>query len=530
MNNKQSVVIIGGGIGGLVCGAILSKEGYSVRVLEKHTVAGGGLHTFRRNGIEWETGMHVISGFQPDGVLRRLFNYLGIAVHSTPSLPSFSPSSFYSSSFSPPSEGSGEVYIKPANQDGFDHFHVASDGITYKMAVGRENFAETLAAYFPEEKENIRRYVNKVYEICNSVALFNLRVPSADIYSNMEAMSISVNEMIASYTNNPKLQALLAWNNVLYGGEKDKTPAYVGALITQFYIEGASRFIDGSQQLADALIEVIHQNGGEVLTNTEVRFIDIHDRNIQKVVTANGTEFTADRYISAIHTSTMFKLMDITKIQKSYYQRIDNIPNSYSAFTVYIAFKPQCFPYLNYTGYYAPDYEGVWKCAEYTNENWPRGFMYITPPITDNDVFAQKMIVNTIMNFDTVKQWEKTTVGKRGEEYKTFKKQCEDKILDMMEKVFPDFRSKIDSIFSASPLTIRDYYGTKEGANYGTVKDCNNMAASNIAIRTKLHNLLLTGQNINLHGILGVPLTAISTCGELLGIEYLLNKINTHTL
>ena len=218
--------------------------------------------------------------------------------------------------------------------------------------------------------------------------------------------------------------------------------------------------------------------------------------------------------------------MDTTKIQKSYYQRIDSIPNSYSAFTVYITFKPKSFPYLNYTGYYAPNYDGVWTCAEYTEENWPRGCMYLTPPITDNDVFAQKMIVNTIMKFDTVRQWEDTTVGKRGKEYEAFKKQCENKILDMMEKVFPNFRSKIDKIFSASPLTIRDYYGTKEGANYGTVKDCRNMIASNISIRTKIDNLLLTGQNINLHGILGVPLTAISTCGELVGLEYLLNKIN----
>jgi all-trans-retinol 13,14-reductase len=496
---KEKILIIGGGIGGLVCGAILAKEGYSVCILEKHRVAGGGLHTFKRNGVEWETGMHVISGFQPDGVLKRLFGYIGVA---------------------------DKIRIKPANRDGFDHFYVASDGITYKMATGRENFVETLASYFPEEKENIRRYIDKVYEVCNSVALYNLRAPSIDIHINLEAMSISANEMIEAYTNNPKLQALLAWNTTLYGGEKDKTPAYVSALITQFYIEGASRFINGSQQLADALIAIIEQNGGTIFTNNGARFIDIQNRRIQKVIAENGQEFVADRYISAIHTSAMFQLMDISKIQKSYYQRIDNIPNSYSTFTAYITFKPHSFPYLNYTGYCAPDYDEVWKCAEYTNENWPRGCMYLTPPVTDNDAFAQKMIVNTVMNFDTVRQWENTTVGKRGEAYKEFKKQCENKLLDMMEKVFPDFRSKIDKIFSASPLTIRDYYGTKEGANYGTVKDCRNMIASNIAIRTKIDNLLLTGQCINLHGILGVPLTAISTCGELLGLEYLLDRIN----
>jgi len=152
--------------------------------------------------------------------------------------------------------------------------------------------------------------------------------------------------------------------------------------------------------------------------------------------------------------------------------------------------------------------------------------MYITPPKTGNDAFAEKMIVTAIMNFDDVRQWENTTTGKRGDDYKAFKKRCEDKLLDMIEKIFPDIRSKIDHVFSSTPLTIRDYLGTKEGANYGTVRDCNNMAASLVAVRTKIHNLLLTGQCINLHGILGVPVTAVSTCGELLGLEYLLNKIN----
>ena len=497
---KKSVLIIGGGIGGLVCGAILSKEGFFVRVLEKHTVAGGGLHTFKRRGVEFETGMHLISGFQPNGVLNKLFSYLGVT---------------------------DQLNIKPADDDGFDHFHVAADGMTYKMARGRDNFVKTLTHYFPEETENIRRYINRIYEICDNIAIYNLRMPSADIYSNMEVMETSVSELIASYTNNPKLQAVLAWNNAMYGGRKDKTPAYVGALITQFYIEGASRFVGGSQQLADALEQVIVKNGGEILTHTNAHFIDIKDHHVQKVVAGNGKEYTADMYISTIHPSSMFKITDVSNFKKAYYHRIDNIQNSNSAFITFIKFKPQSFPYLNYSCFHTYDYNDVWNLAEYTPDNWPRGCMYMTPPVTHNDTFAQKMIVNTIMKYDSVKPWENTTVGKRGDSYKAFKMQCEHKVLDMMETIFPGFRSKIETVFSASPLTIRDYYNVKEGAIYGTVNDYKNMAVSHIPVRTKMDNLLLSGQNINLHGILGVPLTAILTCGELLGLETLLHHINS---
>ena len=46
--------------------------------------------------------------------------------------------------------------------------------------------------------------------------------------------------------------------------------------------------------------------------------------------------------------------------------------------------------------------------------------------------------------------------------------------------------------------------------------------------RTKIQNLFLTGQNINLHGIIGTPLSAIVTVGELVGVEHILEKINTY--
>ena len=41
-------MIVGSGLGGLECASILSKEGYSVCVLEKNHQIGGNLQTFSR--------------------------------------------------------------------------------------------------------------------------------------------------------------------------------------------------------------------------------------------------------------------------------------------------------------------------------------------------------------------------------------------------------------------------------------------------------------------------------------------------
>jgi hypothetical protein len=40
-----------------------------------------------------------------------------------------------------------------------------------------------------------------------------------------------------------------------------------------------------------------------------------------------------------------------------------------------------------------------------------------------------------------------------------------------------------------------------------------------ISPKTKISNLFLTGQSINMHGILGVTIGAFVTCSEILGKE-----------
>jgi all-trans-retinol 13,14-reductase len=86
----------------------------------------------------------------------------------------------------------------------------------------------------------------------------------------------------------------------------------------------------------------------------------------------------------------------------------------------------------------------------------------------------------------------------------------------------------VEEVFAASPLTIRDYYNVKEGALYGYRKDCQNIIFSQVPIATKVRNLLLTGQNLNLHGICGVPLTAIETTEALVGSGKVVDAINSN--
>jgi all-trans-retinol 13,14-reductase len=72
---------------------------------------------------------------------------------------------------------------------------------------------------------------------------------------------------------------------------------------------------------------------------------------------------------------------------------------------------------------------------------------------------------------------------------------------------------------------VRDYIGTDDGSLYGVVKDYREPMRTFISPRTKIPNLFLTGQNLNLHGVLGVTVSSVLTCSEILGIDYVIKKI-----
>jgi all-trans-retinol 13,14-reductase len=136
----------------------------------------------------------------------------------------------------------------------------------------------------------------------------------------------------------------------------------------------------------------------------------------------------------------------------------------------------------------------------------------------------------TYMRFDEVEEWKdsiKTTVKKRerAETYDEFKKRKAEKLLETVEIKFPGFRNHIKSYYTATPLTFRHYIGADDGSIYGILKDYNNTTKTFISPRTKIPNLMFTGQNLNLHGVLGVTVSAIVTCGIILGKNELVDKI-----
>ena len=466
-------------------------------VLEKNATIGGGLQTFTRFGEVFDTGMHVVGGLQPGGNIWRISRYLGIA---------------------------DKIRVKEVDPDCADRLYFAEDQRYYTIAKGREAYVETLAKDFPQERENLRRYVDALFELTEELDLFYLRPTRKGLYNHSDDFLMAADDFIAKYINDKRLRSVVAYMNPLYGGRGGQTPAYVHAVISVLYINGASRFVGGSSHFAHLLADVIREHGGEVVAGDAVTWVEVNNRKVAYVRTAKGRQYEADWYISDIHPCTLLTLMDEHTFPKAFRDRMNEIPNSYSAFSLYIKMKDGRFPYINHSEYYTKRYDEIWNfCRD--EVSWPMGFLLMTPPEENQGPWSNKVLVTAPMQFDMVRRWENTTVGRRGNDYEQWKQARTDELLAQVEELHPGFREAIEAINASSPLTIRDFYGVKEGSICGFSKDCRNITLSQLPVVTKVSNLLLTGQNNNLHGFCGVPLTAINTCEAILGLNNVIEKL-----
>ena len=495
------IVIIGSGLGGLLCGHILSQEGFSVCILEKNKQIGGSLQTFVRERCIFDTGIHYIGGLQEGQPLHQYYKYFKVI---------------------------DKLKLQKLDEDGFDILGFTGDEVRYKYAQGYENFVNVLAEQFPSEKEGITRFCESVQEFCKRFPLYNLEEGEM---STMESGFLEVNakQHIETFTPNKKLQSILGGSNSLYAGVGDKSPFYMHALILNSYIQSSYRCIDGGSQITRILTRYILQQGGVIRKHAEVTKLVMNGEVIGSVQLADGSEIKGKNFISNIHPATLLNILETDRIRPAYRNRINGLENTVSVFILNIVLKKDTFKYLNYN-YYHCEHEDVWSTANYTQESWPEGYGIFSPASSKSREYADGLTIMAYMRFEEMEPWKDTfnIVGKeddRGESYEFFKKQKSEKLIDYAERQFPGLRDCIKSYYSSTPLTYRDYIGSVDGSLYGILKDNNDPLKTFISPKTRISNLFHTGQNLNMHGVYGVSVGAVKTCFEFVDQKYLLDKI-----
>ena len=480
---RESVCVIGGGMGGLFTGALLAEAGYRVTVLEKNHLIGGGLQSFRRGDAVFNTGMHNFGGFGEEWALSHMLHYLHIK---------------------------RELQVMASDEQAQEIVYTSPDRC-YRLPKGREALERYLSNLFPQQKEGLHRYLDALYAIANSFDHYMMRrsMPHPEV---TEWMDLTVDQLIRLYITDEELIRVLSYISPMCGHAITDIPVSVYSMLSVLYISGEYRFVENASQLAEALASSIQANGGCVLADSEVSKVTVQDTKIQCVTTTDGRIFTADQFVAAIPPKTLFALTDAPVMRKVARNRAEEFATRISAMSLFIELKDESFPFINST---------ILLPTMTDDATMPSYILITTPPTPNQGVWAKTVEILSPIGYEEFERWEDTRMMHRGEAYTEYKQQLAEQILDHVGIYYPTLKSAIQKMEVASPLTIRDYYNNPCGAMFA-------QQGLYMPLRTRAENLFFTGQSVLYHGLCGVPLTAILTAAALSGKDLLTDIRNAN--
>lgn len=484
---KYDVAIIGGGLGGLECGFTLSKCGLNVCVLEQGSALGGCLQTFRRKKTDFDTGFHYVGALDEGQSLWRLFDFFQLM----------------------------DLPWHRLDMDGFDE--VFLNGESFKFVSGRESFVESLSQRFPNQRANLKKYIASLADVGDNI-FSSLNTADAMDFYRKPAFVTSACDFLHETISDDLLRNVLAGTSLKMELHRN-LPLYIYAQINDSFIQSAWRIDGGGQQIPDKLADNIRALGGTVRTKAMVTELIEKDGKLTCAVVNDGELVEADLFISNAHPAATMNLVKESQVLKKIYRRrVSSIPNTFGMFTANIKLKKDALPYLN-RNQFVYETGDLWNFASSDTVSKTLAALVSYQVPNDGSPFASNVDILTPMNWSDVSHWENTKVMRRGDDYDSLKKNKLNQCLSLVNKYVPGLEDAVDDVYTSSPLTYMDYTGSFEGSAYGIKKDFNNLMFTMLTPRTPLPNLLLTGQNLNLHGVLGVSMTSLFTCAEIIGMD-----------
>ena len=490
---RYDIIIIGAGLGGLECAHLLAQTGRSVLVLEREVQPGGCMQSYRRRGLAFDTGLHYCGGLAPGNALYPAFKKLGLM----------------------------KLPWRRLDPSGFDR--VTIGGRDFAYAEGHEAFVETLAREFPHERQGLETYAREMKEIGSH--LFDALHPRDEVTFLAESQfGRSAYEWLHETFRDPLLINVLSGSSLKMELAPETLPLYTFVQGNNSFVESSWRLEGDGSMLVDSLVADIRHRGGEVVCSAGVEELVEQDGCLVAALCANGERYEGDVFISNAHPAVTCDLVkQSTRMKKVFRNRIHRLENTYGMFTVSLAIKPGALRYFNWNQYLYRR-PNVWT---YYHDNDPVEGLLIscrcpdagTPLGPDGVEYTRCLDLLTPMPWARVAQWSDTTVGHRGQEYTDFKERVADQCVALAEEFIPGLASMVEARYTSTPLTYRDYTLTPNGSAYGVRKDWHDPVMTLLAPRTPIPNLLLTGQSLTLHGLLGVTMSSLFTCAEIIGRE-----------
>ncbi len=309
---QYDIVIAGAGVNGLACASLLTKEGLSVCVVERNPWVGGGAVTREVT----------LPGFKHD-----MFGSSHVWLQLNQD---------YKTSLEPELERYGLKYVYP--QDNITGHPDKNGGPGIVIYKSIDKTCESIAQYSKKDAERYRAIYDDFFLIKDGVIknFFSPPQPpstmaramenSHDGLRRMQEFSLSARAWVDFNFENDFIKAvMLNWAlapQILPEQEGAGQSFYV--MIPAIHEFGQGIPVGGSQELPNAMVRYLEDNGSKVMTGVTVREFMIENGEVQGLSLEDGTQIHATRaVVSALDPKQSFlKLTDKQHLEDDFLEMV----------------------------------------------------------------------------------------------------------------------------------------------------------------------------------------------------------------
>ena len=459
------VVVIGAGFAGLSAAITLAHKGYKVTVVEKNKEVGGRARFFEKDGFFFDMGP---SWYWMPEVMEKFFNQFGKSTSDYFELKRLDPS--YQVIY-----GKEDVLSVPASYEALkDAFEEIEPGSSVQLD---QFLAEAEYKY----EVGINEFVHKPG--LSILEFMDVKVMRAA--SKLDLLQ-SFAKHVRRYFKSPKLLQLLEFPVLFLGAVPKNIPALYSMMNYADIKLGTWYPMGGFGKLAEAMHLLAVENGVEFKTGIAVTSIEVLDRKVKKVITANE-EIAADLVIGAgdyHHIDQQLLPKSLSSYTESYWEKRVMAP---SCLLYYVGVNKKLPKLQHHNLFFETDFEKHAQ-AIYETHEWPENPLYYVccPSKTDPSVAPEGM-ENLFMLIPVAPGLQDT---------EEIRAKYFEELLDRLEDFCGEkFRENIVTKTTYAYTDFVKDYNAFKGNAYGLANTLKQTAILKPSIKSKkIKNLYYTGQ------------------------------------
>lgn len=501
MSEEYDVVIIGAGLGGLTCGAYLSKNGLRSLIIDKNPFLGGYCSVFRRGDFTFHAGPEGIVGLGEEGFLTHKLRELEV-----------------------------EKDIEFSRISPLDRTYFC--GMDIVTSTNLQEHVKSLQEHFPDEKNSIPKYFDTMAKIAEEATRLGskppqgllgiiklaLRHPTTAKYGR-ETFRSSLNK----FFKDQRLKFLLGVYPSTWLGlpPSELMVPWAAAIVTGAYTEGLFYPKGGMQELSGVIADKFKKNGGKLELNIAVSKILMKENQAVGVRLEDGVTLKSKYVVSnADFKQTYLKLVGEQRLERDFVKYVHQLKQSVSGFAVYLAVDADLRKYNCQINYLGENEKADWDDLHRTLRKGQLNLEGVGIRIPSNlehsyaPAGKSSVILLSLAPYNYKNNWKTGPERVRTKHYKSLKKEVARKMINKAEKVIPELSQNIILRDAATPLTFQRCTWSTEGAWFGPRID--QKMPEHI---TPIKHLYLAGANTCGPGVPITIMSGVDTAKEILALE-----------